>query len=361
MIKNYKNEPIKCDEALYDEAIKQYASIVSEYKEVKSIIQIGNVGVAGISDIDLIVYLDENMICDNNYSLYQIDKKFHHVLMHDVFVIPLKYINQSYLVTSIFDTKVIYGKDISCNNSLNEEEDVTEKMILLNDQAVVSLLYEYEFWDAINIKNVKLIIARLNSIKYPIMLLNTISTYFKLELSQATTYEKFVNDFSLFRKEWFSNTIDENLIRLDFFIKTAKNTIAPSILNDILLINQKIKYFTLESNLSSFKLNKNVLIKGYSNFFINLYIYINGKGDISSHLMKKLKPLNNIKYCNELYLQIATKRINMINDIYSFRKKNKIYYGDLWTFGKTNIPFILKVFSKLKRIMTKLLFLKSIK
>lgn len=354
MIKKYKNEPICCNAELYQKAIEEYSSIVSKYKEVKSIIQIGNVGVAGISDIDLIVYLDENLECDNNYSLYQIDSSYHHILMHDVFIIPVNFINQSYLVTSIFDTKTIYGRSISNAQDTNSEKNIIEKYILLNDQAVVSLLHEYEHWDTIKTKDIKLIIARLNSIKYPIMLLTEIAKYFNLELKYSSEYNTFIEDFSLFRKNWFNNTIKDNLTQLDYFIKIARNNISKAILSDMQLLNHKSKYYTLKSDVSLFN-----NIRGDSNFFINLHLYAKERGPISTHIKVRLEPSDNVNYCNELYLQTALIRMNIINNIYTFRKKNNIYYGELWTFGKTNIPFIVRFLNKVKRITYKLILSKK--
>jgi len=344
------NFPIECDISSYDIAITEYVSLVSKFPEVKSIVQIGNVGVSGISDIDLIVYLDDTQNCNNNYSLYQISKKYHNILMHDVFIIPYKLMPQSFLITSIFDTKVIFGKDINISVH-NDLEKNYENLILLNDIAIVSLLKEYTQWYDIENKDIKLIIARLNSIKYPIMLLTSIYKYYSIELNNKQMYEDFVSDFTIFRKEWFSKTKEFNVTTLLKFIKRAKDDIAPNILKDTIFINNHICIYESLNNKISFNTGQDTL-KGDKSLFLNILAYSSEEGSISEHIKKSINTNIIIKKTEPQYEELLKSRIGLINQCYDFREKNKIYYGELWQFGKkTKIPLYIRIINKIKRII----------
>jgi len=350
------NFPKQCNEVLYEEAIKEYVSIVSKYSEVISIIQIGNVGVTGISDIDLIVYLDDTKICKNNYSLYQIDKKYHDILMHDVFIIPYKLMSKSFLITSIFDTKVVFGKNLEVENYSNSDKNY-ENLILLNDIAVVSLLSEYKQWYEREKKDIKLIIARLNSIKYPIMLLISIYDYYSTELSNKDNYETFVHDFTIFRKQWFSNSVDFNTTVLLDFIKKAKDDIAPKLIQDIININSISNIYKISGKNIIFNTGKEKL-ESDNSLFLNLLVYSQQQGAISEHIKKSIVTDIQIRDVKPEYEKLLKLRISLINQCFQFREENKIYYGELWQFGKkTKITFVKKVITKIKILIKKLRFI----
>ena len=253
------NLPVKCSVEIYDEAIKEYVNLVSKYPEVISIVQIGNVGIAGISDIDLIVYLDDSVICNNDYSLYQINKKYHQILMHDVFIIPYRLMNESFLITSIFDTKLVYGKELELTK-ISQELKIKESLILLNDICTVSLLFEYDRWHEIEDKDIKLIIARLNSIKYPIILLERISEFYNFHFEAKEIYRNFIQEFTEFRKRWFANNKDNNIKSLLDFIQKARTIIAPQLVNDTISLNKKLIFFSYKNSIVSLKLGKEILL-----------------------------------------------------------------------------------------------------
>ena len=220
MFKHY-NYPKKVNTDIYIEAIQTYIDIVSQYDEVQSIIQIGNIGVAGISDIDLIVFLDEKKNCSRDYSIYQIPKKFHQILMHDVFIIPFSIAKYTGLITSVFESKHLYGKKISFNHFC-KSDNFYKDLILLNDLAIVSLLFEYDLFWNIKRKNIKLIIARINSIKYPINLLIKLYRFQNIKLDNLMLYDEFIRSFSKFRKSWFNNANEKNLNELWHYLNFCK-------------------------------------------------------------------------------------------------------------------------------------------
>lgn len=346
------NLPIECSVEIYDEAIKEYVNLVSKYPEVISIVQIGNVGVAGISDIDLIVYLDDSVICNNDYSLYQINKKCHQILMHDVFIIPYRLMNESFLITSIFDTKLVYGKELELTK-ISQELKIKESLILLNDICTVSLLFEYDRWHEIEDKDIKLIIARLNSIKYPIILLERISEFYNFHFEAKEIYRNFVQEFTEFRERWFANNKDNNIKSLLDFIQKARTIIAPQLVNDTISLNKKLIFFSYKNSIVSLKLGKEILL-GDSTLFLNLIQYSKQDGLVSKHIKNAVNTNIVIEDVDVDYLSLLNKRILLINECFLFLNKNKIRYGELWTFGaRQNISIFERIFNKLKRIIIK--------
>lgn len=344
------NHPIDCHIELYDQAVKEYISLVSGFPEVIAILQIGNVGVAGISDIDLVVILDDNYTCLNNYSFYQISDVFHNLLMHDVFIIPYTISSDIRLIAPVFDMKVVYKNDLNIID-FKIEPNFYEKFVLLADLMGTSVNKEYDRWYCEKLKDVKLIIARLNALKYPIYMIKDLcmSSDINILSNHNILFDNYVNDFSTFRKNWFTEIDSIKISNLDLYIHEATKIISPLINHYwVLLIKKNFKNFQFDCEiLSNLKEFDTVLSLSSC---MNLPIYAMSCGRVSNQidLSYKISNINSYNLSTD-YTDVAEARIKLINCASHFREKNNIPYGALWEFNcneKSNLISNIKILIK---------------
>jgi hypothetical protein len=75
----------------YERAVREYAERASREISVRAIYQIGSVGVPGISDIDVLVFVDDapSLMDPAALSVRSLDGASRYLFMHDTFVIPM--------------------------------------------------------------------------------------------------------------------------------------------------------------------------------------------------------------------------------------------------------------------------------
>ena len=85
------NYPKKNNKSHYDSIIKKYIIHLKKFEEVKAVLQIGNIGVYGISDLDFLIILDDkkNIKEPKKYSIYNLVPKNHKIVQHESFIVPL--------------------------------------------------------------------------------------------------------------------------------------------------------------------------------------------------------------------------------------------------------------------------------
>jgi hypothetical protein len=344
----FKNYPLRKEIKDYTEAIENYIINISQYEEVSSIYQIGNVGVAGISDIDIIVFLNDDQSCLNNYSVFNnVLKKHKYLFMHDVFIVPKSVGNKLHLITSIFEIKHLYGEKIKFIEFVDEEKNI-ESLILLNDVVTVSISHEYEYW--LNQKEIdlRLILARLNSLRYPVNMLNELAEVFKISLVNTQEYYEFIDDFSSFRRSFFDYSKIEAEDKTLYFLNRAK-ALCPLIINDLTLINEKTSFFSNFIDACDFNYynNKLSLTSPDTSILVNLNGYIKTEGIISNSIKENYSYKGTVEF-GDNYLNLLNQRIIALNKCMKFRHVNKISFGELWPLG-----FIEKI-SFMKRIKRKI-------
>ena len=325
------DQPQKENIDSYKEAVENYIDIVSKHEEVKAVLQIGNVGVAGISDIDLIVFLDDSVKCINNYSLYQIDEKYHHILMHDVFIAPYRLYEDIHFLAPIFDEKIVYKRNPNHKLTTGTKSYLL-KFILLNDLIPV---IKVEFFNLINqsTRSTKLAIARINALKYPFFLLQDLLKFYneEIDINDKKLIEEFIKQFANFRSAWFDELQSINLVKLNYFLYEAHFKIVPII----------YKYWhRIIPNIVTNSSNQNIVKHNMDNClnnnppinFINLYLYSQIDGFVTSNIKFKGNTVDEfIRFgFSEEYNRDLSKRAYLRNTAAEFRAKENISYGGLW-------------------------------
>lgn len=326
--KRLSNIPTKCGFDEYADAISNYIDYMSNFEEVLSIYQIGSVGIPGVSDIDLIVFFDDSRDCKGNYSIYNIDDKFHKLLLHDVFVVPYSVSKDVYYVTSIFDSKKVYGREISFRKPTTMDEEISDLCVKLNDIIVFSLLRDFKQVNYIRGFDVKFTIARLNSTKYPLILLQRLYTLRGFNLYVPSEIIEIQIQIANFRRDIFDLTKDEISIIIEKLVEGVSKDFCGFIIKHYFEVmgyskslgklDYRFDYFDWES------------IDAYIGS--NLLMYANSEGRLSRHIQRNIRSDKRGSESLVFAQKSALYRLDLLEKIYSFRLNNNIVYGALWTY-----------------------------
>lgn len=121
----------------YNDLIQAYVTAVSKIKGVVSLIQLGSFTTPGLSDIDIIVIVeDQNVPRFEDISIKKNlhDKVGYEVIAHDVFVYPESLAGYLDGLFYIDRKKILFGKDVI--TKLSKEQNLKLKSILSFEYAV---------------------------------------------------------------------------------------------------------------------------------------------------------------------------------------------------------------------------------
>jgi hypothetical protein len=235
--------------ATYDKLISSYVNIVKKVKGVKSIVQIGSFTAPGLSDIDLILIVDD--FEPPNWDEISIKKILkgqigYEVIAHDIFVYPE---SLSDFIEGLFyldQKKVLFGNDFG--NKLSEDKINELKLILTFEYSVHRLetLVILTSLQDIAIRDILLFISTLRHTYILLNHFNIISVKecnSRIEQIESLRTLSINNDSSNFKNE-------------------LNNWIIPcfeSIFNSALLLGEKLGYISKKHS-KSWILNSNKLI-----------------------------------------------------------------------------------------------------
>jgi len=347
----FTNMPKPCSFEDYEKAIEEYVQGVSRFGKGVSVYQIGDIGVPGISDIDLVVFIDEQ--CYGDFSAYSYAKgQSKYLFMHDVYPLPEAMARDAGLITSIFNVKHRHGKHLISSTPQYSE---MESLLFLNDIAIVSLLHEYEQWKDISVMNARLALARVNSLKYPIHLVSNLarnSGDYGIDAGDLSNLKEFVLKFSEFRNNFFSYEPAKATACLTRYLTNAAS-IAKDLVRIVETANTNQKWFCNNLSSSSFEYYNTSLSSSAiaTSMFCNLYAYgINANGPVSKIVQKNSRFSGTVQYADE-YTALLQRRIKLLDDATKFRRERGFRYGALWPFGLVESRTIRqRITSRIKKI-----------
>lgn len=350
----FTNMPKPCSFEDYEKAIEEYIQGVRRFGEGVSVYQVGDVSVPGISDIDLIVFLDEQ--CLGDFSAYShVRNQSKYLFMHDVYPLPKAMARDVALITSIFNVKYRHGKHLI--SSTPQYSDM-ETILFLNDIAIVSLSHEYEQWKDRAVMDARLALARVNSLKYPIQLLSNLARNpgdYGIAPGVLDNSNEFVRKFSDFRRNYFSYKPEEATVCLAHYLTRAAS-IAEDLIRIVETVNSNQKWFHDGLSSTSFEYYNTLLLSSSfaTSMFCNLYAYgRNANGPISKIVQKNSRFSGTVRYANE-YNALLQRRIKLLDDATKFRQERGFRYGALWPFGFVESRTIRQsITSQLKRICSR--------
>jgi hypothetical protein len=347
----FTNMPKPCSFEDYEKAIKEYIQSVRRFGKGVSVCQVGDVGVPGISDIDLFVFIDEQ--CFGDFSAYShVTDLGRYLFMHDVYPLPEAMARDVGLITSIFNVKHRHGRHLI--SSTPRYSDM-ETILFLNDIVIVSLAHEYEQWKDSAVMNARLALARVNSLKYPIHLVSNLvrnSGDYGIDAGELSNLKEFVRKFSEFRSAFFSFEPTEAADYLTRYLTDAAS-IAKDLMRIIEIVNSNQEWFRDDLSSASFEYYNTSLSSSAiaTSMFCNLYAYgRNANGPISKIVQENSRFSGTVRYADE-YNALLQRRIKLLDDATKFRRERGFRYGVLWPFGFVESRTIRqRITSRIKKI-----------
>ncbi len=114
----FEDLPTRVSRAEYEEAISRYSCMVQS--RVIALYAVGNIAYPGLSDLDLLVVLDESRIDNNQFFAFErLPRRFHKLFLHQPFFVPA---DMTFLVdyTTLTRREYVTGADVLNRKTMPE-------------------------------------------------------------------------------------------------------------------------------------------------------------------------------------------------------------------------------------------------
>jgi len=331
---NWENVPKKFEDKDYDNTKNEVSKKLAELGKNFSIYEQGNISSPGISDIDLILVLNEKSDNSNLNNLkktwQQLSEQSKYLCYHLPFFIPKNMLSQIQKLWPVSNLKPIFGE---YDKELQIKKTPDWKPHLLT--TIDSIIFNNFLYDFISfIKNgkidIRLTLSRAHSLCYSIKILNE-------NKISSKGFDEFISKVDEIRKNWFSmktqnqkletygllldainvelEIIDQLRKIVKNFVKyplTTKNDVLGIFDDSIIFINNWDKEKFLE--ILSLELTKSnrILIPLPAEFLFILAFYQSKKGILGENLKTRL--IHNLDLIKIDFSESLSSRINLIEN-----------------------------------------------
>lgn len=310
------------DIKVYDEYIDKYVRKAKSIKDVVSIYQMGSISNPGISDIDLIVIVEDNFNVVEYQKLsvrniFKNDSIANYLFIHDVMILDKKSFKNIQYINYCTNLKLLYGKDIEFTSLSKEESKVVQFSIIVD--FIISRLHQFENFKQNKVFFVRGNIVRASSLKHSIKLAENIGIEF-----DSNNILKYMMDI---RNNWFK---DEDINKVqEYFDKSIKYfyelilACAEYFEKEFLLFHEN----SYKDSLMILSDNKSLTVFTEKKNVINYY-----KSGLNDNIYKALNLISNnstlILYPRELYFHYLTYSRTYNNNV-SMKINNKLINNNI--------------------------------
>jgi len=243
----YNNYPQKKKKQEYVIAKDEFIKFYSHIKEVKSIYSFGSVSMPGISDLDLLIIIDDAMDKKVKLKSYlDFSKSSSYILSHNPFIFPASQVKSINKIFNFKNLKHEYGPKIIIDQ--NKQEDNLFILIDLCNyfypRIFLTFLHEHSI-------DIRLNIQLLNAFRHSVLMAYDL---FIISKQQKELFDRFFNELDKFKIEFFKNTKNVNISKLKYLNNKA-------VLKSFTLVKYIDKYIKL--NYWQDTLNKNNIVALY--------------------------------------------------------------------------------------------------
>ena len=199
--------PVECPLEAYDSATEKIANHASQFDEVLAVYRMGNVAHPGISDLDVIVVVENAETLPPFSFMQRLTEMERQTLIHGVFVVSKAFWEQREIFFSFSNLTQLYG---STQSSITYEENI-EQQVRMSIQHLVRVCLSNYVQTTQRCFKVRSLLCGLNAIRFDLSpLRNNISE----DVLERTTCA--LEDLGELRASWFSNSAnrDERMVGL---------------------------------------------------------------------------------------------------------------------------------------------------
>ena len=130
----YTDAPNPFTLADYQEALVESIRIISSFQDVRAIYQVGSISHPGISDIDLVIVVNDSVIGDPNFSknLESAWRQFNYFFMHKYLVFPNSLFREILYIFPTLDFRILAGEKTPMEIPQKEEYALSTLLDILN-------------------------------------------------------------------------------------------------------------------------------------------------------------------------------------------------------------------------------------
>lgn len=348
--------PIYYDYEIYERYILMYINAVKSIDGVLSIYQMGRINIIGMSDIDLVVVV-ENKMNTLEYQKLSVKKVFgndqvaNYLFIHDVMIIDEDSFNNLNLISYSTNLVKIFGQDIKIKTISELDSKIVEFSILID--FIMLRLHQFQGYIKRRDFSMRGIIVRASSLKHSLALVKDIGIEY-----DSRNIELFIDNV---RKDWFvKENVDDvwslffasirhfNAILLrcsdyimdNFLIYNDKN-----FKNNLLLLNDKARTTIFINENDLFVYNENIIndlnslmdrviqplqttIFYPSHLYFHYLSYSKTNNMLSKIISEKLTNKNLLYEVTEVYKETLEKRSNALSNYAKFLRNNKLFFSN---------------------------------
>lgn len=331
--------PIKYELKDYKNVLNKIKNKAQRIRSILSVYTFGEVGVPGISDIDLIFVLKEGSRLPFFLRKNYIDKDSKYLVFHPFFIITEDIMKNIRYISPNSNFVKIYGKEVAIHNPSGPELKKI-KTYLTADVILRHFPVDYLYILISKRLNVRMVLLRLNALSHSFKMFNDIAG---LKKPSWNNFSKRVNDL---RENWFRLNEKSREGKVFCLLKEAAYVSMDFVMEfDSFLSKDKSNFIHTKRQTVIFKGNKNRIsfVKGwdkeralnqminhfvkYKNFYSILPIsllkqlccYSSADGRLSKYIRRRLS----IKCLQSNIDPIIKKRIDVLNEQVEYANKLK--------------------------------------
>ncbi len=323
----------------YQCLVRQYIDYVKEKPFVKSIYQIGSVNDPGISDVDLVVVVDN---CCNPHAINQLsinqsqgNNALKYIIFHDIYLYDRESFKNFHYSLYCDNLELLYGEPQPVNKIEASQIDIISLQIIFD--FISSRLVQFQQFLASGQLSLRGILVRVSSIKHSYMLLNNLGI-------EDEEIRKFVERAMDIRKK-YTSVNEQTIIKLfleSFYYFSRIVSLAANYFSEKFLNFHSV----LEAS-NSLKINPQFILR-FVNQAPDVYRSVKNEStiyypeEVFYHYLAYTEYSNVISqkaryylsYCgdesydlDQAYKDVLKERLSAISSHLKFLKENRAYYA----------------------------------
>ena len=213
------DRPKVCKPSIYETTTLIVAELYRPYSSVVGIYRMGGVGDPGISDLDILVVIDDGE------SIPVIDFKQHlsteeqYPLMHSVFVVSKRFWRFRSLFYSYSNLTRLYEREETDVQDIPDSVSARVSLVMAVQHLIRTFADIDSQWNSGSLR-ARGLLCQLNALKFDVKPLQGF-----LEAQQLARLESVIEVTKHLRRDWFNLKPQQQLVELERLLKLTKNTI----------------------------------------------------------------------------------------------------------------------------------------
>lgn len=196
---HYIKLPRPCRLSTYESAARKIAFSASKLTGVIAVYQIGNLASPGISDLDIVIVVDNVAEFSSERVLVDLSEEERYTLMHGLFCVNVEFWRNRHLFFKFDNLKVLFGQDVEPDNLPSNW--LNWSTLRIATQHVIRVYASLSVQLFLNFLKVRSLLCELHALRYDF---NALSPLLSHTLSRE--FSEYLEMVRRLRLRWFYNS-----------------------------------------------------------------------------------------------------------------------------------------------------------